>query len=355
MMDSELNNQIDNEIIAQDLRRSKFPSLMNKGELLSTRLIPWSIDFWIPRKGVTMIYGQSNAGKTYQILDSAFHTACGFRWHGCDVGKGVVLYCPSEGTELVGHRIKALVENKTELADGLKNFEVYEDKLDFSNPNQIKKFKEEIGDLGASRVIIDTLSGSIGLYDDLKNADMHKVLNSFYDLSNTFDASIEFTHHPRKDDGTVYRGASVLYNDVDVVIMMENRYNLNNGEVVTALNCTKNRYCDYTKYCKEYTFKRIEVEVGKDQKGNPITDCYIEKTDIVLSENDQEVYDHIYLNRDDEKECTTKAISIETGLSKSEVSRSTKALLTKYKMIGVQQSTNVGKSRKYWYVKNPNI
>ena len=64
---------------------------------------------------------------------------------------------------------------------------------------------------------------------------------------------------------------------------------------------------------------------------------------------------NIYLNRDTEKECTTKAISIETGLSKSEVSRSTKALLTKYKMIGVQQSTNVGKSRKYWYVKNPNI
>ena len=46
---------------------------------------------WLTKRGLSMLYGPSNAGKTFVALDLAMHVASGESWRRCKVNGGPVL------------------------------------------------------------------------------------------------------------------------------------------------------------------------------------------------------------------------------------------------------------------------
>ena len=52
---------------------------------------------WLGGQQKTVIYGQSNVGKSFFTLDLAYHIAAGRDWHGIEVKQGTVLYLAGEG------------------------------------------------------------------------------------------------------------------------------------------------------------------------------------------------------------------------------------------------------------------
>lgn len=47
------------------------------------------VDGLMPRSGLTVLYGESGSGKTFNALDLACHVAAGLPWRGLDVEQGV--------------------------------------------------------------------------------------------------------------------------------------------------------------------------------------------------------------------------------------------------------------------------
>ena len=67
---------------------------------------------------MSVIYGESNSGKTFFATDLAFHIAAGWEWNGRAVTRGAVLYCALEdGGHGIRNRLAALREHHA-ISDG---------------------------------------------------------------------------------------------------------------------------------------------------------------------------------------------------------------------------------------------
>src|SRR4051794_902300 len=65
------------------------------------------IDGLLSNTGLTVLYGESGAGKTFVTLDMACHIAAGRPWRGMGVEQGVVIYVAAEAPQSVKRRIWA--------------------------------------------------------------------------------------------------------------------------------------------------------------------------------------------------------------------------------------------------------
>ena len=66
---------------------------------------------WLGAQQMTVIYGQSNVGKSFFTLDLAYHIAAGRDWHGNKVKQGTVLYLAGEGGQGFLARMKAVQDH----------------------------------------------------------------------------------------------------------------------------------------------------------------------------------------------------------------------------------------------------
>src|SRR5690349_22091387 len=68
---------------------------------------PGLVDGLLSTTAMTVLYGESGAGKTFVAIDLACHVAAGLPWRGMDVEQGVVVYIAAEAPESVQRRIWA--------------------------------------------------------------------------------------------------------------------------------------------------------------------------------------------------------------------------------------------------------
>lgn len=68
----------------------------------------WLIRDWLPRRGLSVIWGASGAGKTHFSADMMCHVATGQEWNGCPVEPGLVVNIAFEGQGSLDNRISAL-------------------------------------------------------------------------------------------------------------------------------------------------------------------------------------------------------------------------------------------------------
>ncbi|MGY0790090.1 AAA family ATPase [Azospirillum argentinense] len=77
----------------------------------------WLIKGWLPESGLAVLFGPSNAFKSFVALDMALHIAHGIGWHGHRIAQAPALYLALEGSDGVvrqrfpgWHRHHALME-----------------------------------------------------------------------------------------------------------------------------------------------------------------------------------------------------------------------------------------------------
>lgn len=194
--------------------RSALPSLarpLNDSTDFDYDVVYHLIDSVLPVGGLTMLWGESTAGKSFLALDWSLHIVYGREWHGRKVRPGRVFYMAGEGEVGLKKRVVAWRKHH-----GIA--EPTGDRFTIHNLKHVAAFEtlpvEQYAIPKCDLIVIDTLNRwSEG--DENDAADMGAWLRVAQKLSDLAgDAAVLVIHHARKD-GDQYRGSTAIKAAVD--------------------------------------------------------------------------------------------------------------------------------------------
>lgn len=223
---------------------------------------------YLERRAMSVLYGDSGAGKTFVALDFAYHVATGRPWNGRKVTAGPVVYVAAEAGESVNARIAALAkhyqpdkEPPLAVVPCLVNlFTAGADLRELIDLCQ--RWAEECGDKVAL-IVLDTLARIIGNGDENSARDMGILVQNIDRLRVATGAHVMVVHHSGKNKANGARGSSALRAATDTELEVEGG----------RLKMRKQRA---TEEAKDVTFRLKPVTLGKNAAGETVTSCVIE-------------------------------------------------------------------------------
>jgi hypothetical protein len=222
--------------------------------------------------GLSVVYGESNCGKTFFMTDMAFHIVLGKEWHGKRVKQGNVLYVSMEGSYGLKNRIAAY---KKQYNTDLSGFLMMPCSVDFINPEgNISEFVSVLADakakLGNIRlVVVDTLARAIGGGDENSGQDMGLLVKHADMIREYTGAHVCFIHHSGKDKARGARGHSSLRAAVDTEIEISRTESADFSNIKIA----KQRDIEIA---EDTQFKLKRVVLGMNDDNEEITSCIVE-------------------------------------------------------------------------------
>jgi len=221
-------------------------------------------------KEFSVVYGESNCGKTFFMLDLAMHVALGREWRGCEVEQGGVVYAALEGGHGTKNRIVAfkrhhmIMENipLAVIPSGV-NFLDTEGDIQ-SLLNAIEAAKERIGDI--KLIVIDTLARAISGGDENSSMDMGQIVINADLIRERTNAHICFIHHSGKDAAKGSRGHSGLRAAVDTEVEIS-RDDPNSPSMIKVV---KQREMEMM---EDMCFSLQKVELGENRRGKEVSSC----------------------------------------------------------------------------------
>jgi hypothetical protein len=215
---------------------------------------------------MSVMYGDSNSGKTFLALDIAYAIAAGREWHGRRVKKGLVVYVAAEGGRGIHKRLIALRERYGSAGTA---FALVPCSVDLLRPNGdtaglialIKKAEAEFGE-PAILVVIDTLSRALAGGDENASNDMGAFIKNVDKIRSGTSAHTLVIHHCGKDAAKGARGHTSLRAATDTEIEIAER----------TVTVTKQRNLDRE---PAFPFGLEVVTVGTDDEGMAVTSCLV--------------------------------------------------------------------------------
>jgi hypothetical protein len=214
---------------------------------------------------MSVLYGESNVGKTFVALDMAVHVALGRPWAGMKTTKMPVLYVAAEGGRGARKRAAALMRRigpdaHVALFDFvLSPVDLLRDDADLS------PLIEASREVSAGLIVIDTLSRALAGGDENSSVDMGRLVRHFDAIRAAGGAHVLVVHHSGKDKARGARGHSLLRaaTDTEIEIM--------DGQI----RATKQRDLDRN---FASSFELEAVQLGLDGDGDPISSCTVRLT-----------------------------------------------------------------------------
>jgi hypothetical protein len=247
--------------------------------VLSSRYL---VKGWIDREATSVVYGESNVGKTFFALDLAMHVAAGTPWHGAKVPPsgdafGCVVYVAGEGGSGMHNRVEALRRHNADLvrqAEERHGFTLLPTMLDLCGATDAEELVKAFATLPAriGLVVIDTLARTMGNGDENTARDMGAFVRSLDHIRNATGAHIMVIHHSGKDASKGARGSGSLRAAVDTEIELTR-----SGTVIMA-ETRKQRDMPTGKV---FAYLLQDVEIGHDEDGEPVTSAVVEPTEPV--------------------------------------------------------------------------
>ena len=219
----------------------------------------------------SVLYGESNSGKTFLALDIACSVARGVPWQGRRVEKGLVLYLACESVSSVKGRLQAyqmhhncrvpgfcIVETPIDLFDG-----------DFDTEKVIFLVKqlEHQTNQKVRLVVGDTLARLTAGGDENRGADMGLVVRRFDRIRTEINAHFLLIHHSGKNAANGARGWSGLRAAIDTEL------EVTDSPSGRCLEITKQR--DLSTKGQRIGFKLESVTLGHTKWGAPATSCVV--------------------------------------------------------------------------------
>jgi len=230
---------------------------------------------WLDRGAASVVYGESNVGKTFFALDIALHVAAGLPWHGNKVALmlganrlGPVVYVAAEGGVGINNRIEAIRHDNPDLLKE-SNFTLLPTGLDLCGATDgealVTAIKEKMDH--AVLIVIDTLARTMGNGDENTARDMGAFVRNMDLLRERTGAHVMVIHHSGKDVSKGARGSGSLRAAVDTEIELRR-----SGNVIMA-ETRKQR--DFSSG-KVFAYSLRSVIIGHDEDGDLVTSAVVQ-------------------------------------------------------------------------------
>lgn len=227
----------------------------------------------------SVIYGASNCGKTFFMLDLAMHVALGKEWRGKEVEQGGVIYAALEGGHGTKNRIVAFREHykitdKIPLAVIPSSINFVDDKKEDLQKliNSIEKEKKRLGNI--KLIVIDTLARAISGKDENSSLDMGSLISNVDEIRKITGAHVAFVHHSGKDDLKGARGHSSLRAAVDTEIEVSRP----DTDSPSTIKVVKQREMEMI---EDMSFTLSRYILGVNERGKEVTSCVVMPCDII--------------------------------------------------------------------------
>lgn len=212
---------------------------------------------------MSVVYGQSNVGKTFLTVDIGYHIATGLSYAGMKTTRGHVIYLSAEGGRSITKRLSALCMKYGTTAD--VDFHLLRSSIDLRRPDaDLLPLIVAIKGLGVpvSLIVVDTLSRALAGGDENSSVDMGQIVTNFDKLREHTNAHLMVVHHSGKNQAAGARGHSLLRAATDTEIEV--------SEGVIAAK--KQRDLDKN-WSSSFT---LDVHtLGVDADGDPVTSCSV--------------------------------------------------------------------------------
>jgi hypothetical protein len=216
---------------------------------------------------MSVVYGESNSGKSFAVLDLSYHIAAGRPWCGKPVRQGAVLYVAAEGGGGIHKRDAALAKRYGEVDVPLYivpcPVNLLRSDADLVPLIELCKQVAEDAKVDLVAIVVDTLSRAISGGDENSSVDMGAFVRNCDRLRAETKGHICVIHHSGKDRARGARGHSLLRAATDTEI-----------EVVdNTIAATKQRDLDGA---FKLRFSLKPTSVGVDQRGKVVSSCTVE-------------------------------------------------------------------------------
>lgn len=233
------------------------------------------IEGMLIERTMSVVYGDSNTGKSFLVLDMAAHVSLGLPWFGRQVKRGAVLYLAAESPKSIQNRSRALADK---LGTPLDNLFITDCPVDIFDENgdtkaivdTTKAIERSFG-VQIVLIVVDTLARAMGGGDENATKDMGVLVQHSDMIKDRTDAHIMFIHHTGKDQSRGARGSSALRAATDTEIEVSDPANGGPKE----FKVTKQR--DLDGKGEVYGFTLTKVNLGLSNFGALLTTCYVEE------------------------------------------------------------------------------
>jgi hypothetical protein len=219
-----------------------------------------------------VVYGESNSGKTFVLLDLALAVARGASWRGRSTRRGLVLYVAGEGATSVRNRVAAYRMANPEVHGGLP-FAIIPRSVDFLDTESITALIETIRaaetECGEKVVLvcIDTFARAVAGGDENSAQDVGLAVFGADRIRNETGASVGFVHHAGKDATKGARGSSALRAAVDSEFMVE-------GQTGQRTLCVSKQRDLESGQRMPFELVAIDIDIDPDDE-TPIRSCVV--------------------------------------------------------------------------------
>jgi hypothetical protein len=229
-------------------------------------------------QGAAVVYGESNAGKTFWTTDLALHVAAGDSWCGKRVERGGVVYCVLEGGIGFKNRVAAWKKARgleghpipfVAIPSGLNLLDPLAD-----TPRLIKAVKAAAEAMGipVKLVVIDTLSRALAGGNENAPEDMGALVMNMDTIRTETGAAALFVHHCGKDQAKGARGHSSLRAaiDTEIEVIADEESDAKTATIVKQRDLPKGDH---------FNFKLKVIELGQNRHGEAVTTCTVDYGD----------------------------------------------------------------------------
>lgn len=223
----------------------------------------------------SVLYGDSNSGKTFLVIDMACAVARGVPWMGRRVEQGAVVYLAAESPGSVRSRLQAYQKHHN---CRVPNFAIVQSTIDLfdgdTDTNKVIALVHQIERQTGQKVRLivgDTLARLSAGANENAGQDMGLVVRRFDRIRTECKAHFLLVHHSGKAVASGARGWSGIRAAVDTEI------EISDSPTGRCVEITKQR--DLPTKGERIGFRLDAVELGHTKWGMPATSCVVISTD----------------------------------------------------------------------------
>jgi len=216
----------EDDVTAEEAAREDADAIFPLYDLEELENMPpptWLIHEIIAEEGLSVIYGDPGAGKSFIAIDMALRVSHAMDWHGTAAKTVGVLYIAGEGVRGLGKRVKGW-KRKHGMEGVDAPFLLVPVAVQFLDDKQRAKLIRTIhaaikrAGFPIGLIVIDTVSRALAGSDENGQETMSAFVAGCDEVRNEFNCAVLAVHHSGKDKEKGMRGSTVLLGGCDASI-----------------------------------------------------------------------------------------------------------------------------------------